>query len=226
MRECLYCHQYIDKSMSFASLFNQEKAYLCSECVSKLEKVQGGCRRCGKKTTDEICSDCLYWQSLQDTNKYLVNNTSLYYYNDFAKALIQQLKFLGDCKLLLAFKPDIQALFKKVKHNNIILVPVPLHEERLAERGFNQSYLLAKLIKLPILDIVIRNDNTKQSKKRKQARIVIDNQYQLKEEVDLTNKTIIIVDDIYTTGATIHKIARLFFNSGVKKIYSFTLFRS
>lgn len=225
MRECLYCGKIIDKTISFTSIFKHSDTYLCTECYGKLEKVQCGCQRCGKKTTEAICSDCLYWERLEETKKYVIKNTSLYYYNEFARNLVQQLKFLGDCKLLLVFKNDILSLFKKVK-KNIVIVPVPLHEERLSERGFNQSYLIAKLIGLPILDILVRNDNTKQSKKKKQERLMLDNQYQLKHDVNLSGKTIIIIDDIYTTGATIHKIARLFYQTGVEQIYSFTLFRS
>ncbi|QVK17705.1 ComF family protein [Mycoplasmatota bacterium] len=226
MKYCLYCGCIIRDNMNFSNVFKSSEGLLCDECLSRLERVKNGCIRCGKKTTEVICGDCLKWESNENTKMFNIINYSLFYYNDFAKSMLKQVKFLGDTKLLLAFKKEIQWYFKKKKFNNLYLVPVPLHENRLNERGFNQSLFLAKLMPFPILDILNKVNNEKQSKKRRSERILFDNQYCLKEDINLINKNIMIVDDIYTTGATVHKIGRLLFEKNVKKMISFTLFRS
>jgi len=140
--------------------------------------------------------------------------------------VINHIKFLGDVKVLLAFKNQINVYFKNKNFKQIFIIPVPLHEQRLHERGFNQSLYLAKLIPHPILDIVLKSNNDRQSKKKRNDRIRFDNQFHLKEGIDLTNKVVMIVDDIYTTGATIHKIAKLLFEKKAEMVLSFTLFRS
>lgn len=192
----------------------------------KLDKVKGGCIYCSKKTNEFVCSDCLYWQQYSKTKMFKVSNYSLYYYNDYAKDIIRELKFLGNVQILLAFKQEIKLFFRKHFHKTYYLVPTPLHDDRLNERGFNQSLYLARLISCPILDIVKKRKNDKQSKKTKQDRILFDDNFYIDKKENLFNKSVMIVDDIYTTGATIHKIAKLLYELGAKEIVSFTLFRS
>jgi competence protein ComFC len=96
----------------------------------------------------------------------------------------------------------------------------------LQKRGFNQSEVIARIINLPILDNIYKSNDVKQSKKKRIARIVFDDQYRLKSKLNLHNKDIIIIDDIYTTGATVHKIAKLLSDCNARNICSFTLFRS
>lgn len=226
MKYCLYCGCLIRQNINFSNVFKSNDELLCKECLSHLERVKSGCVRCGKKSTEVICSDCRYWENNENTKMFNIINHSLFYYNDYAKSMLKKIKFLGDTKLLLSFKNEIKNFLKKSNFRNLYLVPVPLHENRLYERGFNQSLYLAKLMPFPILDILIKLNNEKQSKKKRSERIIFDNQYCLKEGISLINKNIMIVDDIYTTGATIHKIGRLLFEKKVKEITSFTLFRS
>ncbi|HEY8365399.1 MAG TPA: ComF family protein [Haloplasmataceae bacterium] len=218
---CLLCGDYIRPKLNFSSLFLYPKT-ICDKCQNRLETVKRGCPICGKKNLDDICEDCRYWEK----NHIVVPNYSLYYYNSYAKEIMRRIKFLGDAHLLLAFQNDIKEFFKKGKYKNYYLVPVPLHPIRFIERGFNQSLLLANLINLPIIDIVVRTSNEKQSKKKKVDRLVLDNQYQLIDRIENDVKNIIIVDDIYTTGATVHKIAKLLYDNNIEKVVSFTLFRS
>ncbi len=226
MDYCLMCGKYLNELINYANLFRINNNILCKDCIKHFEKVNNGCVRCGKKTAEVICGDCEYWEKCQETRMFTIKNHSLFYYNDFAKKLIQKIKFLGDAKLLLIFKEWIRYY---IKHNNLIdyyLVPVPLHEERLSERGFNQSLFIARMINLPILDIIFKLNNDRQSKKKKAERMMFDNQYQLRDNIDVSNKKVMIVDDIYTTGATIHKIGRLLYDNNIKEMISFTVFRS
>lgn len=222
--KCLICEKIIIYKMDYSSLLPKRLSLICNDCRYNLEKVSGGCVRCGKKIEAKICSDCLLWEKKMPE---IVRNYSLYYYNNFARELVRKIKFLGDLAPLYVFQNDIKAFFKNFKKKNYLLVPIPLHKDRLYERGFNQSILLAKLINMPVFDILLKNNNDRQSKKKRTQRLILDNQYSLKSnDIDLRKKNIIIIDDIYTTGATIHKVAKLLFTKNVSNIISFTLFRS
>lgn len=224
--ECLLCQSEIKRNYNYVNLFNVKNNLICQNCSSKLERVTGGCRGCGKKTINTLCDDCIYWMNYENTNMFRMTNYSIYYYNEYAKDYVRQLKFIGNVRILLAFKEDIKLFFKKKFDKSYYLVPIPLHEERLQERGFNQSSVIAELTSYPIVDILKKRNNDKQSKKTRMERIVFDDNYYIEKEVNLTNKRVIIIDDIYTTGATVHKIGKLLFDVGVKDIISFTLFRS
>lgn len=222
--KCLICGNIIIEKISFTSLFPKRKRLICDDCLNKFTKVTGGCIRCGKKTTDKICCDCLYWE--KKLTKIIINY-SLYYYNDYAKEVIKKIKFLGDLAPLFSFSSEITHFFRNIRKKNYYLVPVSLHKDRLYERGFNQSKTIAKMINLPILDILVKNNNDRQSKKKKNERIIFDNQYELiNKDIDLHGKNIIIIDDIYTTGATIHKVGKVLLSKNVSHLFSFTLFRS
>ena len=115
------------------------------------------------------------------------------------------------------------------KLNADALIPVPIHRRRLNRRGYNQAEVLARAlsayINVPVInDCVIRQKYTVPLKKLdergrinnlKKAFIIGSNGVKL--------STIVIIDDIYTTGTTIDAISRLFRESGVKNIYYITV---
>lgn len=222
MKDCLICGGNTLTNLSFSTLFKTNNQLMCRECSEKLERVNRGCIMCCKKTNEEICQDCLYW-----LKEFEIKNHSLYYYNEFARSIINKIKFNGDCRILNAFKLDINKYFIKrfpVGKYNVVIVPI--HKERLIERGFNQSLYIAKMLPYKILDIFIKTKNEKQSKKKKEERIKSGDLFQIKTNIDLMDKNLIIVDDIYTTGATIHSIGKLLYEKRANLVTSFTLFRS
>lgn len=112
-----------------------------------------------------------------------------------------------------------------------MLVPVPLHKRRLAERGFNQSEEIAKLlasfVDIPVHNILLRDKATKQQAKlHKQEREKnIQDSFVLKAGSDVKHKNIIVVDDVFTTGSTLGECARILKNAGAKTVKAFTLAR-
>ncbi len=226
MEKCLLCGQHTNNLFNYCHIFGLGNKLLCEKCLILLERVNNGCVKCGKKTKDIICSDCLYWRNYNLTKLFEIVNYSLFYYNDFGKEILRRIKFSGDLKLIYAFKNEIRLFIKKYRFKDITLVPVPIHNERLEERGFNQSLYIAKLFNLPILDVLVKVNNEKQSKKIKAMRMEFNNLFDIKPGVNIENKRVMIVDDIYTTGSTVHQIGRLLYEKKVKEILSFTLFRS
>ena len=112
-----------------------------------------------------------------------------------------------------------------------LIAPIPLHRYRLKERGFNQSRLIADKI-AEITDKEIREDILKRKTHRKpQAEIKrrdareknVKGIFKVVGADKIAGKTILIVDDVATTGATLKECARVLKNSGAGKILSFTL---
>jgi competence protein ComFC len=226
MSNCPLCKNLLVKNWSFLTLFDFKPLVLCETCKSQLVLVRRGCPNCGKAHINEFCSECLHWRE----SGYLVRNYSLYIYNEFAKDLIKQIKFKGDCSFIPTFKPMIrQYLKKQIDLKEYEIVIVPLHENRLKQRGFNQSLHLAKLLGRPFTDCFMKSSEYKQSKKTRSERLATKDDFMFQASFNkdlIKGKQYLIVDDIYTTGSTIHQLANLLIQAGAKEVISFTLFRS
>ena len=117
---------------------------------------------------------------------------------------------------------DIKNNLKRFFKKGYTIVPVPLSEERLVERGFNQVEGLIEGI--PYQDIFEKRDIEKQSSKTREERLSQDNAFCLKKGIDVPDK-IIIVDDIYTTGSTLYHMVQLLEAIGIKEVLTFSLAR-
>lgn len=112
-----------------------------------------------------------------------------------------------------------------------LIIPMPLHKYRLKERGFNQSKLIADKIaeiteKEICEDIIKRKAHRKpqaEIKKRDERAKNIRNIFKVVNADKIAGKTVLIVDDVSTTGATLKECARVLKNFGARKIVSFTL---
>ncbi|UYO35317.1 ComF family protein [Bacillus zhangzhouensis] len=208
-------------------LLNDDR--LCLACKNHLVKIERPiCPTCGRaQSNDQLCQDCYRWNERPDSAKVLVKNRSVYTYDELMKDVLARFKFRGDTALIELFKRDVQAAFK---HSFCIkeplLIPIPLSHERLKERGFNQSVIIASLIGRPILQPLVKIHQSKQSKKKKNERLDQKGLFQIKQTDAIVQRDIILVDDIYTTGATIYDAARILKASGARSVSSFTLIRS
>ena len=143
-------------------------------------------------------------------------------YNDFLKEIIARYKFRGDYILAKAFSLFIKERLKD-KHFDY-LVPIPLSGERLYERGFNQSAALIHEAGYTAKELLQRIHSEKQSKKSRQERIHQKQVFELLP-ADIKNKSILLIDDIYTTGSTLYHAAKVLKTGGAASIYSLTLAR-
>lgn len=244
MMRCLICHQPINETITWSTLFTlsswQNEPQICHPCNQKLELITGEqCRSCSRPFSkldnkfrkQDICNDCFLWERQSGWQDLLTKNISIFYYNDFLRELLAQFKFRGDHEIVKIFTSYMQNKFKQTfdQKNPPIILPVPLSAERLYERGFNQAYSLASLLNVPIEDILARTHSEKQSKKKKAERIVTDSPFLLKQDIQLDryyNKSLLIIDDIYTTGTTLRQIAKTLGSLSPKSINSLTLARS
>ena len=104
-----------------------------------------------------------------------------------------------------------------------LIVPVPLHEKRLIQRGYNQSLLLAKILshhlKVPLSHQDcqrIKNTTAQSSLKEKARKKNLKQAFTLKAQPAIEH--IALVDDVITTGATLNELSKVYKNAGVKRI--------
>lgn len=114
----------------------------------------------------------------------------------------------------------------------ILLTPIPLTKKRFRERGFNQSEILAKeiekqnpeLFKTKNLLKKIRETEPQAKIKQRTKRLQnLKGAFVLGSKEGLTDKTVVLVDDITTTGATLREAKRVLKEAGFKKIFAVTI---
>jgi competence protein ComFC len=132
-------------------------------------------------------------------------------------------KFRGDYILAKIFADYIKGILQKI--NPDFFVPIPLSEERLYERGFNQAEALLTVSGFTPSKILTRAHSEKQSKKSRTERIHIPQVFQIDDQRDLIGKKVLLIDDIYTTGSTLRHAAKLLKKAGAKRVQSLTLAR-
>lgn len=181
------------------------------------------------KSPCHLCFDCQLWKTAPFSSKYPVQHRSLYTYNLFMQELLTKFKYRGDAKLADLFTDELKALTTSIGRIDCVTV-IPLTEERLWERGFNQSALLAQAF--PWEQLLQRKGSAgKQSKRGRKSRLAVfhDRIFELTKEARervWKDKCILIIDDIYTTGATIRTAAELFYRKGAADVFSVTVARA
>ncbi|MEC5422864.1 ComF family protein [Virgibacillus sp. C22-A2] len=223
---CLWCNDPIIVEISWANLVMPPKPKsLCKQCEAELEMIKGKrCEHCSRHSDAPVCSDCIWWNenTSRDT---IIFNHSVFVYNTFMQDMMAKWKYRGDYHLCHVFKNQFIQSFKETfsfLKKEAVIVPIPLSEERILERGFNQARVLADFLPLENKDILRRIHGEKQSKKTRNERIHTKNPFILNESI---NKTTILVDDIYTTGTTLRHAATLLKDQGSPEVYTYTLVR-
>lgn len=216
--------------------FKNALIFLLNKIINELYPNQ--CIICGKLYSDEICIKCYKTlEILAKTQKY--NNKSfkehiyLFKYEGTIRKLIIDYKFNDKAYLSNFFTKIIiknEKICRKIKSYDII-IPVPIHKKRKNERGYNQSELIAKKIveninQLQLVtDSLIKQKNTvAQSTLTKQQRKQnVKQVYKIANKQKIQNKKIILLDDIYTTGATAEECSKILKQNGAKEILVLTI---
>lgn len=164
-----------------------------------------------------MCADCKDWEK-----GIFHSNQSLYHYNEAMQALIARFKYRGDYALADIFAQDIRQAAKRMECD--LVCAVPLSASRLAERRFNQSEALIERAGLIHTVLLARHESEKQSKKSRAERIHAKQTFYLAG--DASGKSVLMIDDIYTTGATMRLIAGALEKAGAVSVKSITIARS
>lgn len=188
--------------------------------------INGYCYLC-KRVGNVICDRCF-----GKLIPYSENSESLYFYNEVASKILLQSKYPPYNFYLLSYLIK-NSNFKFNSFSNSLLCPIPISPERLFERKFNQAELIAKSLSLktglPYANLLIRkrNSNPLFSLNRQERGKELLNIFELRwlaKKLVATNTSIILVDDIKTTGQTLSQARSTLINSGFLKVEIFTIF--
>lgn len=221
LNRCIICQNHINEVIDLLNLFSRQ-SIICEQCASQLtfNHETRRCKRCLKIMSEEE-EDCLDCQWL--SNKYpLINQLyTLYDYDGLVKALIQQYKLNGDVALNQVF----QLPLKLIKQYDYV-IPAPIHPNKLQQRTFDHVTTVLDNQKIIYTQIYETEERKKQSELTKVERSSQQNPFKINKDIDLENKRILLVDDIYTTGLTMHRLAELLFIRKIRKIDALTFARA
>jgi ComF family protein len=208
----------------------KEEFYLCPDCLKLLpltEKfVCPNCQRPSKNGA--TCLRC--------RNKTYLDGLifALDYKNSLVRKAIIKSKynFIKDLIYLLA-EPLVKLIENTEIKQNLnpdLVIPIPLHKKRLLYRGFNQSEILAQILcqkfSWPLaIDILKKVKSTRsQADLKAQDRLTnIKNAFKVMDQNLVKNKNIILIDDVFTTGATLNEAAKVLKKAGAKTVWAITL---
>ncbi|MBO0997847.1 ComF family protein [Bacillus sp. SD075] len=230
MNRCLVCDEGMKQALTWRGLLARPEARaICTGCEGKLKWITGErCSMCsrelgGDHTTGDLCLDCSKWERDREWGGYLSKNISLFHYNEYVKDIIAKYKYRGDYALAEVFVPFLKERLRDMEFDMVTVIP--LSHERLRERGFNQGQALADLLGLHSAETLTRIHTEKQSKKSRQERMSLPQVFQAMPSDLLEHKSILIIDDIYTTGTTLRHAAKALITAGAKEVSSITLAR-
>ena len=220
---CLLCEQ---------SLVLEEIAPLCRACRSNIDYLRSPfCRCCGEKVAGGTDRRHLCGRCLSQPPPYLRARACIRY-DQPVSGLLHRLKYGGDTSVL----PGLEYIIRNADSLDIpqpdLVVPVPLHPQRLKERGLNQAVLLARLFFPERLrqirpDVLVRLRNTpaQTSLDGPARRKNLRGAFAVAEKALVQGRTVCLVDDVYTTGTTVSECSRPLLRAGAREVVVLTLAR-
>ena len=191
-----------------------EGALLCRKCSLRLQHLPERCYRCRKLSTGgRTCKAC------RRTSKLYAVLVGLSY-EGLVKDTIWQFKFHSGHA---ADKPLARLMLTRLQQSYDMVVPVPTATLRTRQRGYDQAVLLARelgsLTGFPVVNVLHRSGQAHQvGASRRQRLEQLKRAFWTHSGVDLTNKHILLVDDVVTTGATLEAAAEALKAAGAAKV--------
>lgn len=205
------------------------KKQCCPLCEVRLPFIKNPrCLKCGKPVaTEEVeyCMDCT-----KNVHRF-TQGVSLWSYDALVKQAIYRFKYQNRREYADYFAKELlRRYYAHIKSWNVdAIVPVPIHKKRYKMRGFNQAQLLAEKIgqhmKIAVrTELISRVRNTRPQKELSDK----ERQKNLKSAFKINQNSVklrkvIVVDDIYTTGATVDTMTELLLQTGITDVFVVTL---
>lgn len=214
-KSCISCSKAID--------IKKEKP-ICDKCIkgfTKVDSLKFKCNKCGRIIEyNGLCTMC------SSEKEYYDSGICVYEYSHSLRDAIINYKFKG----LHYHSKYFGNVMAENLHNTSdydIITFVPLHKIKHKQRGYNQAELLAKVISeihgITLCQALTKVKNTRQQSTLSSKEREINVRNAFKCSADVKNKSILIVDDILTTGHTINECSRILKKAGAKRVDFITL---
>ena len=198
---------------------------LCEDCRYKINYIDGPtCLKCGKEVENEeveLCKDC------KTTTRSYIKGFPAMKYMEPVDGSIAAFKYHNKRSYAKFFAGEIIRTCGKeiLDINPDVIVPIPVHKSKMRKRGYNQAELLARelsgYLSVPVdIELIERKSNTLPQKTLN----VEEREQNLKKAFISTDKIVkykcaLLVDDIYTSGATIEACTKALYEHGIKEVY-------
>ncbi|KUO52038.1 MAG: hypothetical protein APF76_02545 [Desulfitibacter sp. BRH_c19] len=214
--KCCFCNKHLKL---YENIF-------CNKCLYRISSRNinyNTCRICGKYIKGHlICADC------RKTRPPFVSAKAVGQYDDLIKEILHKFKYQGFQSLAVPMgrMMALEILTSKEFTDCSLITFVPLSNQRLEERGYNQAELLAREIgsylKISVNSLLDKVINTEPMAKltREERLENLTGVFKYKEKVNF--ESVILVDDVYTTGITASVCCRELQKAGIKKVYVIT----
>ena len=234
----------------FDSLLTIAYPQACQICGNSVENFSDGiaCRPCWTKTniftgTETLCAKCGAFLQTNSTDFQTFCHRCSEHFYDFALAVGIYEHALAASVLHLKREPFVSKRLRNIllsRFQNLdfpdvtLIVPVPLSKKRLLERGFNQADVLSKIL---VKETGLKHDNQSLVRKihtpmhrvgmdAKARAMSVKNAFEIKRSNLIKGEKVLLVDDVYTSGATVSNCAKTLKEHGADKVYVFTLART
>lgn len=204
--------------------------FLCAECTEQIDTIEPPCcRKCGVPTELFYCPECELREFAFEGAR------SAGIFDGVLRDAIHEFKFRFNIGLADPLSELMVRCFPNTYLAGMvdIVVPIPIHHSRLVERGFNQAIELSrrfcKRISLPMeTGALYRIKKTKHQVNLPydQRAINIEGAFAVKNHGKVAGKRVLLVDDVFTTGATLNEAAKVIREAGAATVYAYTLARS
>ena len=216
--QCVVCHK---KNIGEVGTF-------CNICFSNVAFItEPSCIKCGKLFTtgfpaNTLCNTC------EQRGRIFDKARSLFLYNALVKRMIVQIKNMADNSILFACCKLLFQRYPSIILNSDAIVPVPSHWTRVLYRGFNPADMIAKglsvLSKVPVNKALkrIRRTPYQHTKIKSERLLNIQNAFKYTGR-NIKNKNMLLVDDVFTTGATLNECAKTLLQAGAQAVNCITI---
>ncbi len=227
-RYCIFCGE---------TASGRHWGLLCDRCRVRIKRIRGIiCFKCGINLPDRppgegevICAFCRERRPGFDKARAFAD----YHEGEVIKNLILQLKYsdrIDFAPVLGEFLTEAHKHFYPEKQD--LIMAVPLHAKRERERGYNQSELLAEIVsrqaEIPLLKGGLKRwrATSVQSGNYEKRRANVKGCFEVNKPDAIKGKNILLIDDVFTTGATVGECASSLKQSGADRVEVLTLARA
>ena len=204
---------------------------VCPRCWASIIPItRPCCRTCGdplptwrvKSVTDALCPRCRRREPL------VVLARAIGPYEGALRAIVHALKYDSRPTIARHLAARMRAAGAEVLSGADFVVAVPLPRSRERARGFNQARELGRHLGLPIIDALARTRRTPSQADLPAARrhANVRGAFEWRSGVPVKGRTIVLVDDVSTTGATLHACARPLLDAGAAEVRALTAARA
>jgi len=196
---------------------------LCAACIGELPALPESCPQCALPSrAAAVCGSCI------NRSPHFDATLALWRYEFPCDGLVQALKYGAQLALAGFFARSLAS--RPLPEVDVVL-PMPLHAKRLAERGFNQALEIARGLAryrgTPIEPRgVLRVKNTPPQTELPYEDRAKNVRGAFLCELDLSGASVAVLDDVMTTGATLNELARVLKRAGARRVENFVIART